>query len=77
MLSAEKMLSSDHISQGETSNHLRADCADGVLTLYVNGFQIAQVEGYNDTSGGVGLIAGALDAPGVGIRFDNFAVYVP
>jgi len=77
LISADKMQSSDYIHQGETINQLRADCADGKLILYVNGFQIARVEGYNDISGGVGLIAGTLDAPGVGIRFDNFIVYVP
>jgi hypothetical protein len=68
---------SDSINQGFSTNHIRFDCIEDVLTLYVNGNQIDQQTDTEYTSGNVGLLAGAYDIPGTDILFDNFFVFQP
>ena len=74
-LSSEKMEPSDAIRQGAANNHIRADCIGDILTLYVNGQQVATATDSSFSSGDVGLIAGTFDISNTEINFDNFVVY--
>ncbi len=65
------------INQGSATNHIRFDCIDNVLTLYVNGQQVDQQIDSDYSHGNIGLIAGTYDTPGTDILFDNFFVYKP
>jgi hypothetical protein len=76
-LGADGMLSTDAVSQGDTTNHLRADCVGDSLSLYANGQLLHSVTDSTFTSGDVGLIAGTFDEPGADIAFDNFVVLQP
>jgi hypothetical protein len=77
LLGAAAMLPSEAIHLGGDPNHIRADCVGNRLTLYVNGFKLAEVSDPEFRSGDVGLLAGAYQNPGVDIRFDNFSVLKP
>jgi pectate lyase len=58
-------------------NHLRFDCIGETLKGFVNGQLIASGTDVDFSSGEAGLVAGALDKPGVNVAFDNFVVYKP
>ncbi len=77
LLGQSEMLPSGNINQGLAVNHIRADCVGSVLTFFVNGSQIAQVQDGALASGDVGVIAGTFGAPGADIIFDNFVVLQP
>jgi hypothetical protein len=77
LIGMDALLRSDVIEKGSAINHIRADCIGNVLSLYVNGTKLAQVEDSDLTSGDVGLIAGTYNNVGTDIRFDNFIVYKP
>lgn len=77
LLGQAEMLPSGSINQGLAVNHLRADCAGSLLTFFVNGSQLAQVQDATLTSGDVGIIAGTFGAPGVDVIFDNFVALQP
>ncbi len=77
LLGQSEMQASDKIKTGIAINHLRADCDGDTLTLYVSGFQLAQVHDPNLKHGDVGLLAGTFTHPGVDIIFDNFVVMKP
>lgn len=77
LIGQTEMLPSPRINRGTNVNHLRADCSGSMLTLYVNGEQLAQVEDVRLTHGDVGLLAGAFSEPGVDVIFDNFIVLQP
>lgn len=50
--------------------------ADGeVITLFVNGEQVGQVTDGSFSEGGIALLAGTFDDPGVDVAFDNFALW--
>jgi hypothetical protein len=65
------------IHDGKTSNHLRADCVGSILRLYANGQILMEAHDTDFASGDVGLLAGAYDAAGVDLLFDNFVVKKP
>jgi hypothetical protein len=73
----DRMLQSDKITQGASTNQVRFDCVGSTLTLYVNGTQIDQQTDSEYTTGNVGLIAGSFSTAGTDILFDNFFVYKP
>lgn len=77
LLGQDQMATSPNINTGVSINHLRADCTGNTLTFYVNGFPIAQAADSTLASGQVGLLAGAVDAGGVDIIFDQFIVIQP
>lgn len=77
LLGQSEMQVSSNINTGLAVNHLRADCAGDILTLYVNGFQVASAQDGTLKSGDVGLLAGTFSQPGVDIIFDNFVVIKP
>jgi len=76
LLGQKMMAYSPAILQGNP-NHLRFDCIGQTLKGSVNGQAIATGQDADFSSGEVGLLAGALDSPGVGVAFDNFVVYKP
>jgi hypothetical protein len=76
LLGQEMMAYSPAILKGNP-NHLRFDCIGETLKGYVNGQVIATGKDADFSSGEVGLVAGALDSPGVNVAFDNFVVYKP
>jgi hypothetical protein len=77
LLGQEIMVYNSAIIQGGGPNHLRFDCLNETLKGYVNGQIIAISNDADFPSGDVGLVAGALDMPGVEVAFDNFVVYKP
>lgn len=77
LLSSDTMLPSEAINQGEDTNHIRADCVDEELSLYINGTLIARTTTSEWVRGDVGLIAGTYDKPGTDILFENFSVLLP
>jgi hypothetical protein len=72
-----KLLKIDGVHLGAATNHLRADCIDSTLTLYVNETQVATTTDSAFTAGDVGLIARTYDTGGTDILFTNFYVYKP
>jgi len=77
LISADKMQLSDAISQGYTTNHIKAVCDGSQLSLIVNGTQLISVEDAELTSGDVGLLAGTFAESKTNIHFDNFVVKKP
>lgn len=76
LIGQEMMVASDAI-HSEGSNHLRADCVGETLTFYVNETQIASTQDPDFLNGGVGVLAGAFEEPGVDVLFQNFVVIQP
>ena len=76
-LGSDGMLSTDAVLQGDTTNHLRADCVGDALSLYANGELVHSVSDSTFASGDVGLIAGTFEDPGADIVFDDFVVFQP
>jgi hypothetical protein len=58
-------------------NHLRADCVGNTLTFYVNFNQVASTLDADLAAGGVGVLAGSFEEPGVDVLFQNFVVLQP
>ena len=63
------------ISAASTSMRIGLDCANGSLSLYVNGQQIDSVSDSSYTSGVIGLFAASGEQnTGTNITFDDFVV---
>ena len=71
------MQPSEDIRKGYATNHIRAACVKDKLSLSVNGQELFSVLDDEYSIGGVGLIAGSFEIPGVEIYFDNFLVKKP
>lgn len=66
---------SDSIPQNASSYHMGMDCGNGVISLYVNGEQVASVEDAQYVDGTVALFASTDDMPsGASVTFDNFVM---
>ena len=65
---------SDDITKDASSYRLGADCDNGVITLYVDGIQIASASDTDYGQGDVGLFAWTADESNGEIRFDDFVV---
>ncbi|NJC94942.1 MAG: hypothetical protein C3F07_09850 [Anaerolineales bacterium] len=66
---------SDLITSGASSYRIGADCANGTLTLYVDGQKIDSVNDTTYTSGNVGLFAwSGEEVNGTDVSFDDFVV---
>lgn len=61
LLSGEGLKPTPSVRGGSRVNHLRFDCVDTALTLYVNGQLAATVQDARLAGGDVGLIAGSLE----------------
>lgn len=77
LIGAETMQFSESIRKGEAINHIRADCVEDGLILWVNGEKLSIVRDVDFHNGDVGVIAGTNATAGVDILFDNFVVYNP
>ncbi len=77
LIKPDQMYPSEAILQGETTNHLRAECVGSRLALVVNGELVVETEDNAFLEGDVGLMAGTSEEPGVDIRFDNLVVKEP
>jgi hypothetical protein len=76
-LTGRAMLRSTAIRTDGTDNRITASCNGPVLTLYVNGEQVSQVQDETLTQGDVGMAAGALSQGGASIWFDDFEASRP
>lgn len=66
---------SDLIPVNAASYQIGVDCGVGVLTLYVNGQQVASVNDTTYSSGGAGVFAWSDEKnSGVNVTFDDFVV---
>jgi hypothetical protein len=74
ILSSDSFEPSVFIQKGASNNHIRADCVDKTLTLFVNWEKVDEVADIDLSSGDVGIIAGTFNEPGTDIKFDNFIV---
>ena len=77
MLSGATLEYNQAIRQGENQNHLRADCADQSLSLWVNNQKSLKALDPDFSSGGIGLTTGSYAIGGVDVYFDNFIVFNP
>jgi hypothetical protein len=77
LLIDDVMLPSSAVAQGDSTNHIRADCIGFELQLYVNGTLVAETHSAEWEDGDVGLLVGTYDQPGADISFDNFSVIKP
>jgi hypothetical protein len=76
LLGQETMQQTEFIQPAEV-NHLRADCIGNTFAFYVNSNQVAVVQDDDFSTGGVGVLAGSFDEPGVDVLFQNFVVMQP
>lgn len=68
---------SELIETGEGSENTIGLLLEGSnLTLLINDYIVEQVEGIDPLEGKLALAAGSYDEPGVGVAFDNFAVWL-
>ncbi len=74
ILSSDSFEPSSFIQKGASNNHIRADCVDKTLTLFVNWEKVDEVADIDLSSGDVGIISGTFTEPGTDIKFDNFIV---
>ena len=77
MLTGATLEYNQAIRQGENQNHLRADCNNQSLALWVNNRKSLEAHDPDFTTGGVGLTDGSYAAAGVDVYFDNFIVFNP
>ena len=77
LLIGQEFMQQTEFVQADQVNHLRADCIGDTLTLYVNFNQVASVQDTDFPTGGVGVLAGSFDEPGVDVLFQNFVVLQP
>ncbi|MBC8496361.1 MAG: hypothetical protein ISS57_06365 [Anaerolineales bacterium] len=77
LIDTDQMYPDDAIKQGNTTNHIKADCVGAHLVLHANGTKITDVEDTTFSSGDVGLIAGTFAEAGADIHFDNFVIKKP
>lgn len=71
------MLRAPAVHTDGSPNRLLATCEGSVLTLYVNGEQIAQVDDETLNRGDVGIAAGTSRRGGTTVWFDDFTVSPP
>jgi len=77
MLSGSTLEYNQAIHLGESQNHLRADCANQTLSLWVNNQKSLEANDADFSTGGIGLTAGSYSTAGVDIYFDNLIVFTP
>lgn len=76
-LGSHQMQVTDLVQEDGKINHLRADCVDDKLSLYVNWTKLLEVKDDTFGYGDVGILAATRDSGGTDIRFDNFIVINP
>lgn len=76
-LSAAAFQPSEVILPGNVPNLLTAQCVGDRLILSVNGVPLAEAVDEEYREGQVGVLAAAVEGPGMEARFDDFAIYAP
>jgi hypothetical protein len=76
LVGQETMVPSEAV-RTDGANQLRADCIGNTLTFTVNGTQVASTQDSDLATGGVGVLAGSFEEPGVDVLFRNFVVTQP
>ncbi len=66
-----------HVYTGGTPNLIRADCVGDTLTLWANGFMMAQVQDTDFSAGAVGLVVGDRAKGRYEVVFKDLSVYIP
>jgi hypothetical protein len=77
VIGADDFQESDLIKQGMRENHLRAECVDNRLALYVNGELLIETYDSDIPEGDIGFIVGTVSAETTEILFDNIEIYEP
>lgn len=77
ILVGQEIMVPSAVIQAEGVNHLRADCVGDSLSFFVNNTQVASTQDADLSTGGVGLLAGSFEEPGVDVLFQNFVVTQP
>lgn len=77
LLGQDMMIYNPGILSGVAPNHLQAQCKGDTLTFFVNGLPAGIAVDADFKSGDIGLVAGAFDAVGVDVLFDNLVVVKP
>ncbi len=77
VLSGPHLAISSAVNQGQASNHIKAVCQGGHLSLYVNGQLVAQATDGDFLNGRTGLLAASGKRPGIEIHFSNYSVKRP
>jgi hypothetical protein len=77
LLGQDMMIYNPGILSGVAPNHLQAQCQGDTFTFFVNGLPAGIAVDSDFENGDVGLVAGAFDAVGVDILFDNLVVVKP
>jgi hypothetical protein len=65
------------VHTGGAPNVIRADCANGSLSLYANGTLLATVKDNTFSAGAIGLGVGSRKATNVEVLFDDLNIYIP
>ncbi len=76
-LTGRAMLRAAAIRTDGSDNRIVASCEGSVLTLFVNGEQVAQIEDDLLERGDVGMAAGTVTATGTSVWFDDLEVLRP
>lgn len=76
LIGQESMVPSE-VVETDGVNHLRADCIGSALTFYVNDTPVASTQDADFATGGVGVLAGSFEEPGVDVLFERFVVIQP
>jgi hypothetical protein len=77
LIAGSQMQYSDIIQKGSITNDLQAECSGENLVFSVNGQKLAVAHDSDFKKGGVGLIVGTYQSPGVDVIFDDFVLYQP
>jgi hypothetical protein len=71
----EGMDKSGAIKLGDMENDLRAECGQGVLSLWVNGVQLTAVTDQTLAAGSTGIGVGNRDTAGTEVLFQDFSLF--
>lgn len=77
ILGQPAMQVTDLVQKAGKVNHLRADCVDDRLSLYLNWTKLTEVTDTTFNSGDVGILGMTRETIGTDVRFDNFIVIAP
>jgi hypothetical protein len=72
-----KMLPSQVIKKGASTNNLEATCDGSSFDFWVNGTELASFEDETFQSGDIGMMAGTYTISGTDTLFDDFGAYLP
>jgi hypothetical protein len=68
---------SDTIKKGNVTNHLRVDCINNTLALYINGEKVSSVQDAELGNGNIGFVTRTEADSIADVRFDNLVIRNP